>query len=133
MDIQNIIVEITEIVEEGEKIKGYWDDTGLDMHIAVKENGSMVISTKHWFRVHYIDTSLDSDETWNRLRGVAENIGRKLIKSQKGQYVYIHKLNETQTKDIFDQIVTGLDCDRNDISRVWEMSWDISDAVVPAK
>ena len=131
MDIQNIIVDITEIIEETEKIKGYWDDTGLDMHIAVKKNKMIAVSTKHWFRVNYIDTKLDPKEIWKRLRKVSTSVGRKLIKSQKGDYVYIHKLNDAQTKDIFDKIGNMVGCSDADVTRVWEMSWEIKDAVLP--
>jgi hypothetical protein len=45
MDPSNVI----EVVEVIQQVKEYWDQTGLDMHIAVKKNKMIAVSTKHFF------------------------------------------------------------------------------------
>ncbi len=127
----NVIVNLIEVKEGAEKIKGYWDETGLDMHIVVTSDKKVVVSSKHWIRVHYIQTELDSNVLWGKLEKVSDRIGRKLIRSEKGSYVYINKLNIEQTQEVFDIIVKVLGVDKGDISRVWELSWDIENAVLP--
>ena len=143
---------IENVIEQGEKLKGYWDETGLDMHIAVKKDGRIAVSTKHWSRVHYIrtqynsgsdsgngngngsgsgscgDSSGGSDVIWEKLSIISKNIGRTLIKSKKGDYVYINKLNKKQTQKIFDRFKEMFG---DDVIKVWEFSWDIDDAVLP--
>ena len=124
------IIALIKLMDEAEMLKGYWDDTGLEMYIAVKNNKMVAISTKHWWRVNYISTELEPNEIWNHLKEISEEVGRKLIKPDEGDYVYIHMLNKTQTKDIFDKIVSKLNCNNTNISRVWERSWEIDDAVL---
>jgi hypothetical protein len=115
------------VAEEVKAAKKYWDETGLDMHIAVKKN-IICVNTKHWGRNHYIITNLDTDALWNGLGEISQNIGRKLIESQNGPYVYLHKLNEDQTQDIFDQMTAKFG---DNVERHMEWKWDISDAVMP--
>jgi hypothetical protein len=122
------IAELPELIEDAEKLKGYWDETGLDMHIAAKCDGKIVVSTKHWTRVHYIVTSYSAFLLWKGLGDVSQDIGRKLIRSKKGDYVYIHKLSNKQTLDVFNKIVDRFD---GKIERHLEWSWDISDAFIP--
>ena len=80
---------IENIFEQAEKLKGYWDETGLDMHIAVKKSGTIAVSTKHWSRVHYIITDLSSDDIWNEMGYISKDIGRKFIKKYKRERMYI--------------------------------------------
>lgn len=124
------IVIAIEVAEQAEKLKGYWDDTGLDMHIAVKICGTIAVSTKHWTRVHYITPTPTNtvQEIWKNLGTVSDDIGRKFIRSEKGPYVYINKLNEDQTQAVFDKLKEKFG---NNVKRVWELSWDIDDAVLP--
>jgi hypothetical protein len=126
-----LIILAIELVENGEKLKGYWDETGLDMHIAVKSDGRLAVSTKHWGRVHYICTDKTPDELWVIVRQIAEEIGRSLIKSQQGPYVYIPKLNVNQTQSVFNKFKDQLGYDN--VERILEWSWNISDAVVLLK
>ena len=84
-----------------------------------------------WLRTHYIQTRESTDKLWEHLYAVSEEIGRKLIKSEKGPYVYINKLNIKQTQEIFDLIIKELSVSRTNISRVWEISFQIDDAVLP--
>jgi len=126
-----VIVGLMEIREEAERLKGYWDETGLDMHIAVKEDKNVMVKTKHWARNHYVSTDLEPMEIWKILGNLSGKIGRKLIRSEKGPYVYINKLNSKQTQEIFNMMIEELGATRDDISRVWEMKWDIEDAVIP--
>jgi len=121
------LIEASEFVSEVEKLQGYWDDKGLDMHIAVKLNGMIAVSTKHWTRTHYIVTDKTIEELWNILIEISKEIGRKYVKSVRGSYVYIPKLNIAQTQDIFDNMKKKLGYE---IDRKWEISWDIDDAVV---
>ena len=128
--VDDYIADIEMIVDTVEKIKGFWDETGLDMHIAVLRDQTISISTKHWYRVHYIKT-VNLDDPWDKvLKQISEKYGRKLIRSTKGKYVYIHKLNEIQTKEIFNEIVNICEKNKwlNNIERHWELSWDIDDA-----
>ena len=125
------IIMLQEVVSGAEKAKGYWDESGLDMHIAVKKSGQIAVSTKHWSRVHYIITEENTDTLWDKLGEVSDEVGRKLIKSNKGNYVYIHKLNLNQTQSIFDKIKEKLENIK--IERHFEWSWDISDSVLPNK
>lgn len=81
----DVIVELMFIVEEAEKLKGYWDEKGLDMHIAVKTNNQIAVSSKHWARVYYIATyNLDTTKIWVKIGEIMKEFGRKLIKSKKG-------------------------------------------------
>jgi len=123
----DFISEIIHILEESEKVKGYWDDQGLDMHIAVTKS-SVVVSTKHWLCVHYIRTGKSPEEMWKGMKEVSEDIGRTLIKSTKGLYVYIHKLNIEQTQKVFNKLKEKFG---TRIMRVWEMGWDIDNATLP--
>ena len=134
-----IIIEAIELAEELEKVKGYWDDKGLDMHIAVKKTkydndghqkrGAVIaVSTKHWARVHYLYTEKDADELWIDLKSVAETVGRSLVKGAYGPYVYIPKLSVKQTQDIFNKI-RGCIGD-HEIKRKFQFSWKIDDAVL---
>lgn len=123
------IADLQEVVETGEKLKGYWDDTGLDMHIAVKLDGRIAVSTKHWTRVHYIVTPYSASILWTGLGEISEAIGRKLVRSTKGLYVYVHKLNAAQTLDVFDKIKHRFG---GTVERHLEWSWDISDAFRPS-
>lgn len=131
MNISSTITDITAIIDEAEKLKGYWDDTGLDMHIAVKANKQFAVSTKHWTRVHYVQTTLEPKEVWSKIFEVSNVVGRKLIRSTKGPYVYINKLNESQTKSIFDKFVSVLGCTNNDVTRNLQYTWSIKDAILP--
>lgn len=129
----NYIQNIQDVVTALEKVKGFWDETGLDMHIAVLENNTIAVSTKHWLRVHYIVTK-NLDNAWeNVLKVVSELIGRKLIRSEKGDYVYVNKLSKNQTQKVFDAIVAQ--CKLHDwykrIERHWEASWKIETAYLP--
>jgi hypothetical protein len=124
------IVLLPEIIEQAEKAKGYWDETGLDMHIAVNCDGRIAVSTKHWVRVHYVVTNYSAHILWNMLGDVSKEIGRKLIRSEKGPYVYMHKLNKEQTQEVFDKIVART---KGKVERHMEWSWDISDAFIPEK
>jgi hypothetical protein len=126
------IIVLQEVVAVAEQAKGYWDESGLDMHIAVKNKGQIAVSTKHWGRVHYIvpDATLEPQWLWNNvLEPVSNAVGRKLVKSLKGDYVYIHKLNLEQTQSIFDKIKEKVG--KYTIERHLEWSWDIKDAVLP--
>ena len=117
---------IESIIEQAEKLKGYWDETGLDMHIAVKMNGVIAVSTKHWSRVHYLRTKCTFNVIWEKLNDImSTSIGRTLIKSKKGNYVYINKLNSQQTQNVFDHFKNVFG---NDVTKVWEYSWKIDDA-----
>lgn len=126
------IASAFEIVDELEKLKGYYDETGLDMHIAVVPKGTrksdVIVSTKHWIRVHYIHTDKTSDECWNTLEQISKLIGRTFIKSEKGNYVYVNKLNLKQTQSVFDIFKEYFG---KNITRIWEMSWDIAGSVTP--
>jgi len=129
------ISDIIQIVEELEKLKGYYDDTGLDMHIAVvpltsAPGSNVVVSTKHWARVHYIRTKITPEMCWDKLIEISSEIGRTLIKSKKGKYVYINKLNLDQTQSVFDIFKDNFG---KDITRAWERSWKIDDSVLPNK
>jgi len=123
------VIEAIELMEELEKIKGYWDDKGLDMHIAVKKDGQIAVSTKHWVRVHYLraeGTALK--EMWQNINAVAKQVGRSLVKSKQGPYVYIPKLGVEQTQNIFNAIRSKMG--EHTISKKFEFSWDIDDAVL---
>ena len=134
-----VVIEAIEFVEEMEKVKGYWDDKGLDMHIAVKkskfcDNGDrkrgavIAVSTKHWARVHYLYTQKTAKELWANLAGVAGDVGRSLVKGAYGPYVYIPKLSVNQTQDIFNRIRACVGS--HDIKRKFQFSWKIDDAVL---
>jgi len=131
MEVQLVLTTAETVIEALEQAKGYWDETGLDMHIAVKANKQVAVSTKHWARVHYIQTKLSPEDMWKRLAMVSNMVGRKLIRSEKGPYVYINKLNESQTKSIFDKIVSALECNNGDVTRNLQYSWNIKDAILP--
>lgn len=126
LSVVSAITIASELVTEIEKLKGYWDESGLDMHIAVKKNGMLAVSTKHWSRVHYIVTDKQPDELWTVVIKVANDVGRSLIKSEKGPYVYINKLNVKQTQNIFDKFKILLG---DNIERHLQISWNIDDAV----
>lgn len=130
-NIQISLSDINSIIQQAEQMKGYWDETGLDMHIAVKANKQVAISTKHWGRVHYIQTKLEPYQIWLKLDEISKIVGRKLIRSTQGPYVYINKLNEHQTKSIFDKLCAALGCTSNDVTRNWQYSWKIKDAILP--
>ncbi len=123
-----IIIEAIEIVEDLEKVKGYWDDKGLDMHIAIKQNGWIAVSTKHWGRVHYLKTNKEPLQLWKHIKDVALEVGRSLIKSKQGPYVYISKLGVEQTQNVFNIIRSTIGT--HTISRKFQFSWDIDDAVL---
>lgn len=136
MQDSQYIQHIEHIFEGAEKLKGYWDDCGLDFHIAVVKitNSSksiknhIVVSTKHWCRVHYIHSKFSSCDVWKHLFQISDEIGRKFIKSTKGDYVYIHKLNLEQTQSIFDLFKKHFG---NKIHRAWELKWDINGSCLP--
>lgn len=120
---------IVQVASELEAARGYWDESGLDMHIAIKQDGRVAVSSKHWARTHYIRTRGKTvQQLWQALRDVATRIGRSLVRSKYGPYVYVPKLNVAQTQDVFDRLKQELDC--HDIEREWEFSWRIDDAVI---
>jgi len=123
-----LILEGIELISNAEKLKDFWDEKGLDMHIAVKLDGRVAVSTKHWVRTHYINTHLRTPEIWVEIQEVMEKVGRSLIKSKLGTYVFVPKLNIESTQRIFDEFKKRLGYD---ISREWGLSWDIDDAVLP--
>jgi hypothetical protein len=130
------ITVLLSIIKEAEKAKGYWDDAGLDMHIAVKKGfndmGVIAVSTKHWGRVHYLQTTLtDTNKIWNDLGIIAGEIGRTYIKSAKGTYVYLNNLNLHQTQSVFDKFKEKFG---NNIKRGFPgFGWDIDSAVLPTR
>jgi hypothetical protein len=127
-----VIIEAIEMVEEMEKVKGYWDDKGLDMHIAVKLNKDgqsiIVVNTKHWIRLHYLYSEKNPSDIWSDLKIIANNIGRSLVKGAYGPYVYIPKLSVKQTQDIFNKIRGQIGKHR--IKRKFQFSWNIDDALL---
>ena len=93
MELATAIVIAEQLVNAAEKLSDYWDETGLDMHIAVKPR-TIAVSTKHWSRVHYLSTNgMTPKEVWEELKKLATEIKRKLVLSTKGPYVYVPKLN----------------------------------------
>ena len=125
-------IAMVETADEGVMAaKKYWDESGLDMHIAVKNSGYIAVKTKHWGRIHYIITYDKPEELWKALEKVSIIIERKLIKSKNGPYVYLHKLNEDQTQAVFDQLKKVLKVGEENIERHIEWDWDISNAVLP--
>lgn len=125
---QQFITDVESIIEVTEQAKGFWDAQGLDLHIAVKSDGIIAVSTKHWARVHYITTDITIDQIWLKIEMICRDIGRTLIRSKNGPYVYINKLNLVQTQHIFDLFKKTFG---NNITRVWEFDWEIENAVVP--
>lgn len=120
---------IVQVASELEAARGYWDENGLDMHIAIKRDGQVAVSTKHWARTHYIRTRDKSvEQLWQALRVVAAAVGRSLVRSKYGPYVFVPKLNVAQTQDVFDRLKQELDC--YDVEREWEFTWSIDDAVI---
>ena len=132
MNLPDYITDIRAICETVEHLKGFWDESGLDMHIAVKKGRynttTIAVDTKHWSRKHYIRTLYTVSKVWEMLSDISEEIGRKYIRSCRGPYVYIHKLNEDQTQSIFNIFKREFG---DDITRAWELRWDISDATLP--
>ena len=124
-----VIIEAVALVEELEKVKQFWDEKGLDMHIAVKADGRLAVSTKHWGRVHYIRSDKNPEALWSIVDDVARSVGRSLILSVQGPYVYIPKLNVGQTQEIFNRFKNLLD--HNNVERHFQRSWSIEDAVLP--
>ena len=131
-----MFITTAELVSEGiEQLSEYWDAKGLDMHIAVKEGGTIAVSSKHWTRVHYVESQLkDECAAWDVLAGISETIGRTLVLSTKGPYVYIPKLSAAQTQAVFNHIrqaihkATG---GKTKVTRRWQLSWKIDDAILP--
>ena len=127
------------IVEELEKAKGFWDEQGLDMHLAVlqdptDERVTLAVSTKHWASVHYVHTEeTRPDVVWNVLRSVCQEAGRMAVRSVQGPYVYIPKLNAAQTQTMLDKVVDTMRAQHitNYIARKWQISWNIRNAVTP--
>ena len=138
-DLTEYIAIAEKVVEGVEQLSMYWDAKGLDMHIAVREGSPstgavIVVSTKHWTRVHYVNTGMGVDGAWDGLTSMAKTISRTLVISTKGPYVYIPKLSAAQTQNVFNHIVHEVDevTDHEvTVTRVWEMSWEIDDAVAP--
>jgi hypothetical protein len=127
-----LYIAVAEQVIEGvEQLSLYWDAKGLDMHIAVKSSGTIAVSTKHWSRVHYMRCEgICAEKAWKLLLETAQMISRTLVKSVKGPYVYIPKLNSEQTQSVFNHIKQKMN-EGTEIDRVWEISWDIDDAISP--
>lgn len=123
-----LIIEAVSLIGEAEKLRDYWDDNGFDFHLAVKQDGRVAVSTKHWGRVHYIVTELDVESLWDKVMSVAESCGRSLVKSSQGTYVYIPKLNKEQAQRFFDKMKVALGYK---IERKFEFEWSIDDAVLP--
>lgn len=133
-EVAAFIAVAEKVVEGVEQLSLYWDAKGLDMHMAVKTTGTIVVSTKHWTRVHYLETGLDADKAWDALIQLAKKISRTLVVSKKGPYVYVPKLSAAQTQNVFNhlkRLVKEMTGKEGEITRVWEMSWDIDDAVAP--
>lgn len=127
---------VLEIYDQLEKANEYWDEAGLDMHIAVipfstdylNHKTKIAISTKHWARGYYINSSLSIQEVWLLIYQISQTIGRSLIKSKLGPYVYINKLNCEQTQAVIDLFKEKIG---NDVYRAWEIKWDIEGAELP--
>ena len=127
----DIIYTTMEIIESQEKVKGVWDSNGKYMNIAVKTNNTIAIYTPYWPQVHYIPSSSDTQGIWKSLGQLSDKIGRKLVKSNKGRYVYIDHLNTFQIQDIVAMLLKIINTQSCDIVKVWELQWDISDATLP--
>lgn len=127
--VAGVIIAAAELVDQLEQAKEFWDQTGLDMHIAVKKDGRLAVSTKHWSRVHYIRTGKTTEALWDVVQSVGRTIGRSLVRSEQGPYVYIPKLNVDQTQAVFDLFKDELG--HENVERVLSWSWKIEDAVLP--
>lgn len=125
--IENI--ENIEKIEVAEQSKSFWDAQGLDTDIAVRRDSQLVLATRHWATHHYIDTQLSPTEIWKHIETICKHIGRNFTPSQNGPYVYINNLNVSQTQDLFNLFTKTFG--GNNITRVWELSWEIDDAVLP--
>lgn len=129
----NIVNSIEELEKDYEMAKGFWDSLGFSLYIAVKSNGSIGFSTKHWEHSIYIETEKCTPyKLWEIIGKVANSISRTLVRDNRGSYVYIPNLNETQTEDIFEKIVAELQLENivYDEQLKLEWAWDVTDAVL---
>ena len=131
-----MFIATAELVSEGiEQLSEYWDAKGLDMHIAVKEGGTIAVSSKHWTRVHYVESQLkDECAAWEILATVSEKISRTLVLSSKGPYVYIPKLSAAQTQAVFNhlrKVIHEATGEKSKVTRRWQLNWKIHDAILP--
>lgn len=129
----NIVNTLEELKKDYEMIKGFWDSTGLALYLAVKQNGSIGVSTKHWTDVMYIQTqNCTTLQLWQILGKVTDNIGRTMVRSERGSYVYIPNLNEQQTEEVYNKIVSELQSENIVFDEVYKMEWewDVADAVL---
>ena len=124
-----IVDDVNLLDQATEKLQGFWDDTGSDMNIAIKGNGKIAISSGQLLRVSYLTPRMEKTpaELWQVLHQVSEEIGRTLVKSQQGPYVFIPKLGKHDTRRIFRKLKRALHAD---VIRKLEESWDVEDAVL---
>ena len=128
-----IVNTLQEIEKDYEIAKGFWDAQGLALYLAVKRNGSVGISTKHWTDVVYLETQNSSPhELWLILGKVTDAIGRTMVRAERGSFVYIPNLNEEQTEEVYNKIVTELQSQKiifdENLKMEWE--WEVDDAVL---
>lgn len=129
--MEKYISNLIEINEKHEKIKGFWDDFGHDMHIAVvpsHTNYHIILSTEHWIKSHHINTNRHANQIWDTLKIISQEIGRTYIISEKGKYMYINKLNLDQITEIYNIFKNHFG---NDIIKVWEIPWNIENSILP--
>lgn len=84
--------------------------------------------------MHYVQTALTTAQAWTALQQVSEQVKRVLVRSVKGPYVYVPKLSAEQTQSVFNMIKQEISQlgGQSTVKRIWQSSWDIDDAVLPA-
>ena len=129
----NIVNTLEEIEKDYEMAKGFWDSTGLALYIAVKRNNSIGFSTKHWADCVYLETQNSNPmELWHIVGKVADEIGRTLVRAERGSFVYIPNLDEKQTEQVYQKIVSVIQSQNILFDEVLKMEWEweIDDAVL---
>lgn len=104
--------DVQQLIEKGEE---YYDSLGLALSMAVLNNNSIVLSSKHWLKNYYIEVQqIDDDEKfvfglWDVIITVSREINRELERNpNETNFVFITKLNREQTAKVYESVIQEL-------------------------
>ena len=124
------------IIDIVDKTEDLYDSYGFAVCIAITKKNQIVISSKHWVYVYYIETKFQETndknpvQLWDLIVSIANKKKYDINRDEdENIYVYIPKQNRENTNQIFESILDELR-NRNIIydvfSRFHLYGWDVN-------